>query len=369
MRAEIIRASELTAAHVAAWNSMRRAVGERDASAPCPLSNAADSPFTHPTYARVLGQRRPRVQVALLKRDGEVVGFFPFERHRSGVARPAGGRLCDVQAVVARPEDVPAAQELRKSCNVRVLHFEQLLAPQSWIEAQPFLVQTARHVDLSQGFDAYTEERREAGSSQITKTARKQRKLEREVGAVEFEWHTTDQGVFTQLLEWKRDQRRRTHSFDVLQFRWVVECLDRIRSTQTEDFAGVLSTLRVDGRLAAVHLGMHTDTALHHWFTAYDRDLYKYSPGLILFIELAKEAAQRGIRRIDIGRGREEWKLSFASLETAVATGAVDARPVRSLVRAGVLGLRRWTASSTGWAALRPARRWLRAVYLRRLMS
>jgi CelD/BcsL family acetyltransferase involved in cellulose biosynthesis len=108
---------------------------------------------------------------------------------------------------------------------------------------------------------------------------------------------------------------------------------------------------------------------LHHWFTAYDRRLYKYSPGLILFVELAKAAADRGIRRIDVGRGKEEWKASFASLETGVAAGAVDAQPLRSLARAGVLGLRRWTAASTGWSALRPARRWLRTKYLRHLMG
>lgn len=369
MRAEIIRATELTAAHTAAWGSLRRELtGDRLAGIG-PSAAAADSPFLHPTYARVLGGRRSRVQICVLKKDGDIVGFFPFERHRSGVARPAGGRVCDVQAVIARPEHVPAPQELRRLCNVRVLHFEQLVPPAAWLDSEPFHVQTARHMDLGHGYDAYVEARREAGSSQIAKTARKCRKLEREVGGVEFSWHDPDGAAFGQLLDWKRAQRSRTSSFDVLQFRWVVEFLERVRATHTEDFAGVLSTLRVDGRLAAVHLGMRTETALHHWFTAYDRRLYKYSPGLILLLELAREASKRGIRRIDLGRGPEQWKVSFASLETGVATGAVDARPLRSLARAGVLGLRRWTAASSGWAALRPARRWLRAMYLRHLMS
>lgn len=348
---------------------MRRELNGHELAGHCPPALAGDSPFLHPTYAQVLGARRSRVQVCVLRKDGEIVGFFPFERHRSGVARPAGGRVCDVQAVVARPEDVPDPQALRKLCNVRVIHFEQLVAPQRWLDAEPFYVQAARHLDLSQGYDVYADARRDAGSSQIAKTGRKYRKLEREVGTVEFAWHDTDRGAFRQLLDWKGAQRSRTNSFDVLQFRWVVDFLERIRTTQTKDFAGVLSTLRVEGRLAAVHLGMRTETALHHWFTAYDRELYKYSPGLILLLELAKEASQRGIRRIDLGRGPEEWKTSFASVETGVAAGAIDARPLRSLARAGVLAVRRWTAASSGWSALRPARQWLRAKYLRHLMS
>ena len=369
MRSKIIRASELDSEHVALWNSLRRKMTERAAAGPCPVGNAGDSPFLHPAYAQVLSGRRDRVQVCVLEEDGEVIGFFPFERHRSGVGRPAGGRVCDVQAVVTREGYMPKPDELRKACGVRALHFEQLLAPQTWIDAAQLRVREARHMDLSGGFEAYAEERTDAGSSQIKKTARKRRKLEREIGDVQFEWHTEDEGAFKQLLAWKKAQRLATRSFDVLQFRWVVDCLDRIRRTQSDDFAGVMSTLRVDGQLAAVHLGMRTRTALHHWFTAYNADLYKYSPGLVLLVDLAEEAARRGIRRIDVGRGDEEWKQSFASFESGVATGAIDARSLHSLARACMLAARRWTATSSGWSALRPARRWLRSAYLRRLMG
>ena len=344
-------------------------MSERASAGPCPMAHAGDTPFLHPVYAQMLGGRRDRVQVCVLEEDGEVVGYFPFERHRSGVGRPAGGRVCDVQAVVTREGYMPKPEELKKACGVRELHFEQLLAPQSWVDSAQLLVRQARHIDLSRGYDAYVKERTDAGSSQMKKTARKRRKLEREVGDIEFEWHDADEGAFKQLLEWKKAQRRATRTFDVLQFRWVVDCLERIQKTQTEDFAGVMSTLRVGGQLAAVHLGMRTRTALHHWFTAYNGDLYKYSPGLILFVELAEEAARRGIRRIDVGRGDEEWKQSFASFESGVATGAIDSRPIHSLARAGMLAVRRWSAASSGWSALRPARRWLRSVYLRRWMG
>jgi CelD/BcsL family acetyltransferase involved in cellulose biosynthesis len=369
MRSEVIRASDLDAEHVALWNSFRGRVAERGSSGPCPLAHAGDSPFLHPAYAQTLGRRRDRVQVCVLEDGGQVVGFFPFERHRSGVGRPAGGRVCDVQAVIAREGYMPKPEELKNACGVRVLHFEQLLAPQTWVESAQLPLREARHIDLSRGFEAYAEDRKEAGSNQIRQTARKRRKIEREVGDVQFEWHTSDDGVFRQLLEWKKVQRRATGSFDVLQFRWVVDSLDRIRQAQTEDFAGVLSALRVGGRLAAVHLGMRTRTALHHWFTAYNAELHKYSPGLILLVNLTQEAARRGIRRIDVGRGDEEWKKSFASFESGVAHGAIDSRPLHGVARAGMLAARRWTAASSGWSVLQPARRWLRSVYLRRLMG
>ena len=60
---------------------------------------------------------------------------------------------------------------------------------------------------LDRGYEAYLNERRDAGSSVASGARRRLRKLIREVGPVRFEVHTDDDAAFTCLIEWKRAQR------------------------------------------------------------------------------------------------------------------------------------------------------------------
>jgi hypothetical protein len=112
------------------------------------------------------------------------------------------------------------------------------------------------------------------------------------------------------------------------------------QETGHKAFSGVLSALYVGNRLAAVHLGMRSFGVLHFWFPAYDPELGKYSPGLVLLVEMARAAAALGIRRIDLGRGNERYKRSLMSGAIPLAEGAVDLRPAAALLQRGWLHMR-----------------------------
>ena len=60
------------------------------------------SPYFRPEFTQAVASVRGDVEVAVLEDHGEIVGFFPYQRGRGGVARPVGGRLSDFQGVVAR---------------------------------------------------------------------------------------------------------------------------------------------------------------------------------------------------------------------------------------------------------------------------
>ena len=74
---------------------------------------------------------------------------------------------------------------------------------------------------------------------------------------------------------------------------------------------------------------------MHCWFPAYDPDLRKWSPGLQMFVELARAAAERGISRIDLGKGPERFKTRLSSGAIPVAEGTVDLNPAKKFLRQG----------------------------------
>jgi len=322
MNVQVVHPQELTAEQINLWSGM---MNSRDFT---------DSPFFHPEYVLTLSRFREPVRVGIVKENGRPVAFFPFERHgKSG--RPLGFKLCDFQGVIRSPGTVVDARALLVGCGLTSWEFDHVVASHPEFLAWHLRVEDSPYLDLSQGFDAYVAQHKKAGHKSISRTNQKRRKMEREIGPIRFAWHSTDRAVFETLLEWQSDQRRRTGTFDILQFDWVVQTLDAIRQIEGDDFSGVLSTLHVNDSLAAVFLSMTTQTDLHQWFSAYNVALGRYSPGNILHLAMARAAAERGILRIDLGRGKEPYKKSFGSGNIFVAEGAVDLNPLRHGVRTG----------------------------------
>ncbi len=350
MNITTIRPSALSAEQAAAWKELLGA------------QPGFDSPFFHPAYVQLLGEHRPQVEVALITDGDRLTGVLPFERHRAHVGRPLGVKMADFQGPLLSSGCTVSAADLLAGCGLSVLHFDHLLAGESswapWCREEA----DSPYLDLSAGFDAYTEDRKQAGTNQIAQTGRKRRKLEREVGPIRFEWRTDREDVFDALLRWKSAQRQKSGTFDVLQIPWVVQFLSRLRTADKGDFRGVMSALYVNDQLIAAHLGMRAGQVLHHWFPAYDAEFYRYSPGLILLLETARVAAERGIVRIDLGKGDDQYKESFRSDGFRVATGAVDRRPLRHSLRCAWFRARSWIKASPYREHVRSPKRILRRI-------
>ena len=315
--ARCVRPDELTAGELERWRAWASARDGRD------------SPFLHPEYAALLARHRDQVRVVVAVREGRPIGFLPLEVHARGVARPLGVRLADVQGMVGPDDELPDVTTILRASRLRRLHFDHWLVPAGALPRQATSLGTSPAIDLAGGFDAYVAERRAAGSQLIPQVRRKRRKLVREHGEVEFRWNDPDPEAFARLVRWKGAQRRRTGTFDVLQVPWVRAFLESLPRADGGGLTCVLSTLRVAGEIAAVHLGMHTRTALHYWFPSFDPAWERSSPGLILLLHLVEEAAERNLARVDLGKGDERYKSSFASATLSIASGTCDVNPAR----------------------------------------
>lgn len=324
------------------------------------------SPYFHPGFTQAVASIRNDVEVAVLEDADGLAGFFPFQRSGFGFGRQVGGRLCDFQGVITRPGFVFDADELIRNCRLSAWDFTHLLADQPGFSRYCQHVESSPYLDLSNGYDEYVEERRQAGSTTIKQTLRKVRKIERELGPLRYNLTVTDPDMLATMMEWKSRQYLLTGYSDVFAYAWTVELIKKLHQTCTPEFGGRLSTLYAGDTLIALHFGMFSRDVLHYWFPVYDPAYGKYSPGLILVLEMAREAAGLGRKRLDLGKGQEEFKHSLKSGETNVAMGSVEIGPVLRNVRRCWRNTRVWLKTSPIGAParatarlMRPLRDWL----------
>lgn len=320
MRVELIPATRLEPHHLATWADILRG------------QPTLDSPFFTPEFVQVVASVRPDVEVALLYDDHRLAGFFPFQRSRLNVALPVGAGFSEFHGVVAYPGLKCSVPELLRGCRVLAWKYDHVPVSQEPFAEFHHRIGGSPYLDLTGGFEAYCAERQRRGSSVVRRTARKLRKLHREFGPVEFELHDGGSRGLDKLIQWKSAQHVRTGVVDVFRRNWVTDLLHRVAGFQSGAFAGVMSVLSAGGQPIAVHLGMRTGAVAHMWYPAYDPGFGAYSPGMILFLEMARAFAADGVVRMDLGPTPQPYKQSLKSGDIAVAIGTADRY---SLARAG----------------------------------
>ncbi len=302
------------------------------------------SPYLAPEWvlalARSGGPDARQGRVAVLREDGAPVGFFAA---RAGpfTALPMGAPLCDYQAMVAAPGTGIAARALARALGVQRIDLINMLADQPTFA--PFLRGEGEShlIRLADGIEAYAAERKAAGSGILGDTAKKLRKLEREIGPVRFTPASASAEDWAQAMAWKRAQYRTTRQTDIFATPWVSAFLQRLRDEADDRFGARLYTLHAGDRLVATHIALHNGPVLHAWFIAHDEETSRYSPGVILMVEMLRWAAGRGLREFDLGPGAYRFKTSLANGSRAVGHGFVGRASAAAAGRWAQYGVRR----------------------------
>lgn len=140
------------------------------------------------------------------------------------------------------------------------------------------------------------------------------RKIEREIGPLEFEWFSANSEKFKWLIDRKLEQYTRTGSLSSALFDPSVQKILRLlHGVDSPRFKGVLSVLSAGDELLAMHFGIQTPGHLHYWFPAYDTAFSKYSPGKVLLTCIISEASSHSLKSVDFGEGRADYKEALAN--------------------------------------------------------
>jgi CelD/BcsL family acetyltransferase involved in cellulose biosynthesis len=315
-----VLARELTDEYYAVWREIQ-------------LSNPAlSSPYFCPEFTTLTASVRTNVYVGILKDNKRIIGFFPFYLSSGGHARPIAGPMTDYQGLIIDPTVDFDPKDLLQQCGLQSWEFDHLIAAERVFASYHAISAESPVIDLSEGYDTYFKQKCQS-SSLFKNLERKRRKIAREVGPLRYESNIKDIQILHQLLNWKTQQYLRTGLVDLFKFSWTKELLEKILTTQSKYFSGRLSVLYVGDEIAAAHMGMCSHSVWHYWFPSYNHTFNQYSPGLLLLLDMVKDASSMKMQMLDLGKGKDGYKPNFSNAAIPLAEGRVALPSPQETVR------------------------------------
>jgi CelD/BcsL family acetyltransferase involved in cellulose biosynthesis len=316
MKASVVHPADLGSAEQLLWGSFAR-------------QSSLESPFLSWPFVESIGHVRDDARVAIFHDGSRICGFLAFQvgtdlpgSDQTGL--PIGATICDAQAVVAHPGWTFDPRGLVEAAGLSRWSFDHLTMQQAAFLPYHHRRHRSPVVDLAAGYDAFVDEVRTNSKDLMAQVGRRRRKLEREVGPVVCEWQSIDpDGDLPRLAQWKSEQYAREDTWDRFSVPWIVEALELLARSRDETCTGLLTSVRAGGQLVAAHFGLLGRDRLCWWFPTYNPEFSRYSPGLILLLDVIAEAAKRGVGMVDLGRGEHGYKLRATSRYYEVAEGEV----------------------------------------------
>jgi CelD/BcsL family acetyltransferase involved in cellulose biosynthesis len=308
MRVSVVRPDELGSSEASLWARFQHA------------SPLTVNPFLSLTFARTVGRHRPNARVAVIEDDGEIQAFLPFERGALATGLPIGYPMNDLHGFIGSGAPINARLAVRKA-GLRGWRFDH--APAEQLSLAPYhyagVTVKAPVMDVRDGYDAYLGGR----SKNFRKVAgKKRRALERQFGPLSVDWGSPRPAeVLGQLIGQKSERYHGTRLLFADQTaRKIVE---ELAAAGNADCQGVVSVVSAGGKPLARFMGLLAEGRLSAWFASYDPELGRFSPGILMYLALAEEAASRGITLIDLCSGQDLYKFHLANDSYPVAAGAV----------------------------------------------
>lgn len=295
--------STLTAVDRAVWRLIR-------ASRP-----ALASPFFSLGWHDAVDATRGDVEVVRISLGGEALGFFPFVRGPLGMLRPAGAPMADWHGCVGPGGLAVDAGHILGAARGKAFRFSGAPADDPVLAPGRDVTGTSFVMDVSGGYEAYEAGARKQHPKAFRNLRARGRKLHER--RVEIRLDDRDPESLETVLAMKRSQYRITRQIDIFGFSWTRELVATLFAGQDDSepecARGLLSTLWIDGSLAAGHFGLKSAGTLHYWFPVYDARFADLSPGIALLHEIARASPVLGIQRIDLGDGDYRFKEEFAN--------------------------------------------------------
>lgn len=327
---------ELSAGELQVWNSLIENY---------PLNRRA---FLSPGYCRAVATHFVGVRVLIFWEHGQPVGFLPLQTGQGllmlgGVHGPVGGAMADYFGLVAKPGfELQIAQILQQS-RINAISFGHLSESQAAFGLSGEQPRIGLRTHIGESGNLFWEELKTLDKKLVLDTERRERKLATECGTLSFELNSSNsEADLEELIRLKQSQYDRTGKQSAPLFdERNINLLRSLRTSTDPSCSGLLSVLRVDGKLVAAHFGLRCHETLHFWFPVYAVDFRSYSPGRILLKNIILAGAEQGIRIIDRGEGDTPAKRDFSNQEHRYYRGA--------WLRPGLFGLVGRAAIALAW--------------------
>jgi Acetyltransferase (GNAT) domain len=285
---------------------------------------AYKSGFFDPDFARLITKVRRDVSVVIAEDKNGILAFWPMHIGLGKWTRAVGFPFADRNGPVVRFGETVDVPDYLQGAGISGFKTSGLMLCDQ-IALNPAIIANTNITNLQEGWRPFIAQQIKLYPKFFKKIARLSRKLEKEHSEVIFTFNDTCEETFHRLIAMKREQYARTKLHDVLRPDWVKKMLDMLRHGDCKKIKTVLSTLRVDGQLAAAEFNMQSGDLLHGWLTAYNPEFSKYSPGLLLTQNIIKAMPQQELAFYDAGSGNSYYKKYFTNQLSPLAQGPIFA--------------------------------------------
>ncbi len=270
------------------------------------------SPFLTPEFAQAVGQQRQDARIIIARDTQGLIGILGIHKRPGGYARLLGAPISDHQAFISETGFTASMEDVLKAAKVSTLSFNNINDPQ--VDFGHVIKDThfSHLADLSTGAEQYFDLQRQTYGRHFKKMRQRARGAIRDHGTMEMKLDSQNKKDFELLLQWKCAQFHRTRKCDVLAARWIKGLLQSLWETQGRVRA-VLNVLYLGGQPAAAEIGLLCNGIYHSWIAAYDPELSRCSPGLLLLEGIIQNAGELGITLIDLGSGHDHYKKYYAN--------------------------------------------------------
>lgn len=315
--AEYLDLGELTDVDRVLWGNFQAA------------SPSLASPYFSYAYAAAVNVVRPGVKVLRFYEKDRPAAYWPLRPGPFGTARPIAGPMDDLHGMIAHPAVSISLSKSKVRQHIGGYAFSAVPFNQRRHGLTGHYGDGNQVMDLSDGYDAWLADRSEA-SSNFRREHRKAEKLLNEETTV-IRHDVIDPKSFARLIALKQEAYVRSGHFDIFALEWPQPLLEELLRSGDQNARGILSTLSIDGELAAVTYCMRSLNVMHYWFPAYEAKFAKLKPGLALLFSLAKWASLEGLQELHLGLGDTQYKRQMASWMMPVRCGTLALSPTQQL--------------------------------------
>lgn len=160
---------------------------------------------------------------------------------------------------------------------------------------------------------------------------RRQRQLERDLGAVTFQFDDPDPETLIQCMAFKSQQYKSSGEVDIFarpeNVRFFQELAKRKLIT--------ISSLRREDQLMAATICAVDRPSLYYWIPAYDAAFRKHSPEMLLLGFLLEESFKQGYEEFNFPTGNESYKWNFATHTRLISE--VGQKPLHRRIMATII--------------------------------
>ena len=279
------------------------------------------SPYFSVAYFEAVERVRPGIKVLRFFEKERVAAFWPIRKGPMGTARPVAGTMDDLHGIIAHPSIRLELTQDAVRQHIGGYAFSAVPYSQRRHGLHGQHGDGNQVMDLSRGHQAWLEQR-SSDSANFRREWRKARKLI-DADTTLIQHDVIDPASFHRLIELKQDAYAQSGHFDIFSLDWPKALLQALLESGDDGARGILSTLKIDGEIAAICYSMRSQTCLHYWFPAYEAGFAKLKPGLALLFSLAEWAADEGLHELHLGLGDTQYKRQMASWMMPVRGGAL----------------------------------------------